>query len=98
MSRPAIDRAGSFSLNAGQLADERCEVIWEPVTTVCSRPDDCLWGLAPLKQACRRYAQLIHRLLSANIGNRGFRPMSLKNTAFEEALFARTSTGRRMGQ
>jgi hypothetical protein len=26
------------------------------------------------KAARRRYAQLIHRLLSANIGNRGFRP------------------------
>jgi hypothetical protein len=28
------------------------------------------------KAARRRYAQLIHRLLSANIGNRGFRPQA----------------------
>jgi hypothetical protein len=58
MARRAIDRAGSFSLDAGQLAGARCEVIWEPVTTVCSWPDDCLWGLAPqssLSPICAAY-------------------------------------------
>ena len=35
--------------------------------------DDCLWGLAPHSRPSRK-AQFIHRLLSANLGNRGSRP------------------------
>jgi hypothetical protein len=30
--------------------------------------DGCLWGLVPQSDPCQ-YAQLVHRLLSANIGS-----------------------------
>src|SRR5712691_5835512 len=62
--------------NVGQLAANASQ-------SRSKKPTPGMTGVKPMtafggwlrKAARRRYAQLIHRLLSANIGNRGFRPV-----------------------
>jgi hypothetical protein len=48
--------------------------------------DGCLWRWRR-NAALRRNAQFIHRLLCANIGNRGSRPILLKNSKMQPSQF-----------